>query len=357
MRPRRPARPSPPATPFTTHRPPFRAQMGPCPAGVSAWSSQACNAGGLDGIPLDVTVLIFTAPWLLQTFMRGARLEVIILTYAVQAVVMNLALTVAGSTLHPWLNLLLVEGLACSYEMDRHSRKVFLSQQEALHMVKKNSRLQVEMARRDLDAKRAMVRHISHEIRTPLNITAVGMDTMLRTLQKVPPSSTRDFMQETVESCVVACEDALTIVTELLDFEKLAAGLCTLEKVPTRLVPWVADTVKAFRVTAESKGIKVGFVAYTSSPMSRTHLPHPSTSSLSLTPLPHPSPSPMSLTHLHYHPSGRLHTPGDGDEGGTSLGSRHRPPQDGHGDAQFDVQRDQVQPDRWDGHGGDENVF
>jgi hypothetical protein len=202
---------------------------------------------------------MFTAPWLLQTFMRGARLEAVVLTYAVQAVVVNLALSTAGSTLHPWLNLMLVEGLMCAYEMDRHSRKVFLNQRKALYFVEKNSKLKVEMAERDLDAKRAMVRHISHEIRTPLNITAVGMDTLLRTLHACPPSKTKDFMQETVESCVVACEDALTIVTELLDFEKLAAGMCTLEKVPTRVVPWIEDTVKTFRVSASSKGLTIDY--------------------------------------------------------------------------------------------------
>ena len=64
----------------------------------------------------------------------------------------------------------------------------------------------------------------SHEIRTPLNITAVGMDTMQRTLKKMPPSKLTGFLQEIVDSCSVACEDALTIVSELLDFEKLAAG-------------------------------------------------------------------------------------------------------------------------------------
>ena len=97
-------------------------------------------------------------------------------------------------------------------------------------------------------------RLISHEIRTPLNITAVGMDTIQRTLKKMPSSKLTDFLREIVDSCSVACEDALTIVSELLDFEKLAAGMFTLEKVPTRLVSWVAQSVQIFRVSAESKG-------------------------------------------------------------------------------------------------------
>ena len=53
------------------------------------------------------------------------------------------------------------------------------------------------------------------------------MDTIQRTLKKMPPSKLTGFLQEIVDSCSVACEDALTIVSELLDFEKLAAGRLT----------------------------------------------------------------------------------------------------------------------------------
>ena len=108
--------------------------------------------------------------------------------------------------------------------------------------------------------KRAMVRHISHEIRTPLNITAIGMDTMLRALQKLPPTKTVSFLRETIGSCRVACDDALTIVSDLLDFEKLAAGMFTLEKVLTSLVQWVGELLKPFRVSAHSKGVTLEFV-------------------------------------------------------------------------------------------------
>ena len=104
-----------------------------------------------------------------------------------------------------------------------------------------------------------MVRHISHEIRTPLNITSVGMDTISRLIQKIPPSNVTALLQETVSSCRLACSDALMIVTELLDFEKLAMGKFTLEKVPMRLVPWVAESVQLFRVTADSAGLTIDY--------------------------------------------------------------------------------------------------
>jgi len=149
--------------------------------------------------------------------------------------------------------------LFLSYELERHSRNLFLNQRQALLASAAAAKFQLEIANRDLDAKRAMVRHISHEIRTPLNITAVGMDTISRALQKMPQTKMTSFLLETVDSCKIACEDALTIVSELLDFEKLAAGMFALETIPTRLAPWVEDCVKLFRVSAESKGLTIDF--------------------------------------------------------------------------------------------------
>ena len=112
---------------------------------------------------------------------------------------------------------------------------------------------------KDLASKRAMIRHISHEIRTPLNITSVGMDTISRLIKKLPPSNVTALLHETVDSCRLACSDALVTVTELLDFEKLAMGKFTLEKELTRLVPWVAESVQLFRVSADSAGLTIDY--------------------------------------------------------------------------------------------------
>ena len=40
----------------------------------------------------------------------------------------------------------------------------------------------------------------------------------------------------------------------------LSEGMFTLEKVPTRLVSWVAQSVQIFRVSAESKGLKIDYI-------------------------------------------------------------------------------------------------
>ena len=86
------------------------------------------------------------------------------------------------------------------------------------------------------------------------------MDTISRLIKKIPPSTVTALLQETVSSCRLACRgDALMIVTELLDFEKLAMGKFTLEKEPMRIVPWVAESVQIFRVTADSAGLNIDY--------------------------------------------------------------------------------------------------
>ena len=85
------------------------------------------------------------------------------------------------------------------------------------------------------------------------------MDTISRLIKKIPPSTVTALLQETVSSCRLACSDALMIVTELLDFEKLAMGKFTLEKEPMRLVPWVEESVQIFRVTADSAGLTIDY--------------------------------------------------------------------------------------------------
>ena len=267
-----------------------KALLAPCPDGVSMWDSQFCHTAGETGVAGEYIASGVLSIFVLQILGRGARLEAVFVAWLVLIGLVNAAMYVVGSPLYLWVDLPFVVGMACSYEVERHNRKVFLNQRDALLSSAANAKLQVEIATRDLVAKRAMVRHISHEIRTPLNITAVGMDTLARTLQKMQPTKYTAFMNDTVTSCKIACEDALTIVTELLDFEKLAAGLCTLETTPTRLVPWVEDTVKPFRVSADFKRIKVGFTTYSPSSLSLISPPHPSPSPVSLTLTPHPSP-------------------------------------------------------------------
>ena len=137
-----------------------RAMLSPCPDHVTAWDSQFCNVGGITSIPITSTVISFIAIFTVQTLLRGTRVRSIVVAYILQVILLNSSLYAAGSPEYPWLNLAILQSMAISYEFERHSRNIFLNQREALMVSEAHAKLQLELANRDLDSKRAMVRHI-----------------------------------------------------------------------------------------------------------------------------------------------------------------------------------------------------
>ena len=134
--------------------------LAPCPALVTHWDSQFCNVGGVTGIPVTPTILSFISIFTVQTLLRGTRARSIVAAYLLQVVLLNCSLYVAKSPVYPWINLAILQSMAISYEIERHSRIIFLNQREALMVSEAHAQLQLELANRDLDSKRAMVRHI-----------------------------------------------------------------------------------------------------------------------------------------------------------------------------------------------------
>ena len=111
--------------------------------------------------------------------------------------------------------------------------------------------------KRALTSKREMVRHIAHEIRTPLNIVTVATDIILSELVKM--ENVPSFLFETLNSCQEACAISCDIVNDLLDFEKLSAGMVTLEKMPTTLSTYVQKVLNPFYVSAGAKDITLNY--------------------------------------------------------------------------------------------------
>jgi len=72
------------------------------------------------------------------------------------------------------------------------------------------------------------VRYVSHEIRTPLNIVYLGLQLLKKELQeneKCIDSSSVATVTEISESC----DTAITILNDLLDYDKLDEGTMKLE--------------------------------------------------------------------------------------------------------------------------------
>jgi signal transduction histidine kinase len=105
-----------------------------------------------------------------------------------------------------------------------------------------------------MKAKRSMVRHIGHEIRNPLNIIGVGTDVLSKELKRLGPIIP-SVVLEVVEGMKGASGVALEVVNELLMFEKLAAGMTTIETTPTHLAKFLKDAMTQHMIPARAKDI------------------------------------------------------------------------------------------------------
>jgi two-component system sensor histidine kinase/response regulator len=99
-------------------------------------------------------------------------------------------------------------------------------------------------------AKDAFLANVSHEIRTPMN-AILGMTELA--LDSAPSDHQRQLLA-TVRS---AAKNLLTIINDLLDFSKIAAGKMTLDRAPFSLRAAVGDTLRALAVRAHRKGLEL----------------------------------------------------------------------------------------------------
>jgi len=103
-----------------------------------------------------------------------------------------------------------------------------------------------------------MVRHITHEIRTPLN-TMVGclgclnqeLNKLVETLHITIPAAIFDL----VTQCGESCNEARDFTSDLLSFEKIAAGLEQLELGVVPVLEYVYKTAQPFIYQARAKDV------------------------------------------------------------------------------------------------------
>ena len=257
-----------------------RVLEGQCPPGTSLWEQQACNPfASQGGIPTELAYGLYMIPLALQMAMKNISIRTLVIGHltTLAVVLFCICYQQAWSDYFIVLNWILSSNV--SFEIKRTHRVAYKKlrkaqeQQElAMFHSKQIEVMQLEQERskqeqviRELadEAKRSsealktkcsLVRHIGHEIRTPLNVVGVGVDMLIKELE--PHTATLpDGMMDIVYGIQEASTASLEVINELLMFEKLAAGMTTLECVPTPVLPFLEQAMKQHLLPARSKEI------------------------------------------------------------------------------------------------------
>jgi PAS domain S-box-containing protein len=103
-----------------------------------------------------------------------------------------------------------------------------------------------------LKAKNSFLASMSHEIRTPLG----GIIGITNLLAKTHLNEQQRKFANLISS---SANSLLTIVNDVLDFEKISSGKFILEHIPFKLVDKVNSTIQTFQFKAEEKSVTLSF--------------------------------------------------------------------------------------------------
>lgn len=120
----------------------------------------------------------------------------------------------------------------------------------------KNFEEQLIQAKQDaeeaLKAKEVFLSTMSHEIRTPMN-AVIGITHLL--LQENP----KPEQLENLNTLKFSSENLLTLINDILDYNKIEAGRLSFEEIDFNLREFINNVKQAFLYQAEEKGIELEF--------------------------------------------------------------------------------------------------
>ena len=118
------------------------------------------------------------------------------------------------------------------------------------------AKFEVSNVTQSIRERQAFIRYISHEIRTPLNTVFLGLEYVTSALKQIPiqeSQSTLDPIVETVSDVYSSCEVAISILNDLLTFDKIEGGKMTLEPELVNCCSYFTSLMKPFNLNARGK--------------------------------------------------------------------------------------------------------
>lgn len=107
-----------------------------------------------------------------------------------------------------------------------------------------------EIAEQASNAKTEFLSTMSHEIRTPLN-AVIGLSNFL--IEENP----RNDQKESLDNLKFASENLLSLINDILDYNKIDAGKIDFEEKPFNIRRLLGGTIAAYSHIAEEKGIEL----------------------------------------------------------------------------------------------------
>ena len=120
------------------------------------------------------------------------------------------------------------------------------------------ARFEVSNVTQSMRERQAFIRYISHEIRTPLNAVFLGLEFITSTVKHIPileSQASMDSIVETISDVYSSCEVAISILNDLLTFDKIESGKMALEIESINCCSFFNSLVKPFNVNARNKQI------------------------------------------------------------------------------------------------------
>ena len=107
-----------------------------------------------------------------------------------------------------------------------------------------------KQAEEGLQAKSEFLSTMSHEIRTPLN-SVIGMSNLMQ------QNNPRPDQKEQLDVLQFSAKNLLSIVNDILDYNKIEAGMVSFEQIEMNLPEMIQHIAAGAKYTAEEKGIKI----------------------------------------------------------------------------------------------------